>query len=72
MTFIPDHIVSAAAKTIITTRDFCGDEREAVRDFAIDNGFKADWQKLHKLATFRANNRWRNCQKAAGVKKPLW
>lgn len=73
MTFIPDHIIDAAVETIITTRDFCGNEREAVRDFAIDNGFKADWQKIHGIAAFRANARWNAFKRAAGVpEKHIW
>jgi hypothetical protein len=65
--FIPTHIIDGAVETIITTRDFCGNEAEAVRDFAIENGFKADWKKIHSIANFRANSRWNAFKRAAGV-----
>jgi hypothetical protein len=67
MTFIPNHIIAGAVDAIITARDFCGNEREAVRDFAIENGFKADWQKIAGIANFRANSRWNAFKRAAGV-----
>ncbi len=65
--FIPTHIISAAVETIITTRDFCGNEREAVRDFAIENGFRGEADKIWKIANFRANARWNAFKRAAGV-----
>src|SRR6185436_12534652 len=46
-TFISETIMQQAADLIVRTRDFCGNEREAVREFAIENGFKAEWQKIH-------------------------
>lgn len=67
MTHIPDNIIEQAANVILTTRDFCGNEREAVRDFAIESGYRAEWQKLHQIANYRANAEWNACQKAAGV-----
>jgi len=67
MTFIPETIIDQAIDMIITTRDFCGNEREAVREFAVEAGFKADWQKIHKIANFRANARWNTFKKQAGV-----
>lgn len=67
MAFIPDHIIQAAVSTIITTRDFCGNEQEAVREFAIENGFRNEWKKVHQIASFRANARWNAFKKAAGV-----
>ena len=65
--FIPQAIIDGAVDAIIASRDFCGNEREAVREFAIENGFKADWQKIHQIANFRANARWNGFKKAAGV-----
>jgi 2-methylaconitate cis-trans-isomerase PrpF len=67
MTFIPQTIIDQAADLIVNTRDFCGNEQEAVRDFAIENGFKAEWKKIHGIANFRANARWNGFKKAAGV-----
>jgi hypothetical protein len=58
---------------IINTRDFCGNEREAAEDFFADLGKPFD-ESLYAKARFKANNEWRNCQKAAGVapKYQLW
>jgi hypothetical protein len=67
MTYIPDTVIQQAADVIITTRDFCGDEREAVREWCAENGYKAEWQKVHRIAKFRANAAWNEFQKAAGV-----
>ena len=67
MTFIPDHIINGAVDAIITARDFCGNEREAVRDFAVENGLKAEWAKIWGIANFRANARWNSFKRAAGV-----
>ena len=65
--FIPKHIIAGAVQTILNTRDFCGNEAEAVRDFAIENGFPRDWRKIHGIANFRANSAWNAAKKAAGV-----
>jgi hypothetical protein len=58
--------MTAAVQTIITTRDFCGNELEAFKDFCADEGVPFSVAAF-KAAKFRANNEWRNCQKAAGV-----
>jgi hypothetical protein len=65
--FIPKHIIAGAVQMILNTRDFCGDEVEAVREFAIENGFRDDWRKIHGIANFRANSAWNAAKKAAGV-----
>ena len=71
--FIPEAIISEAADLIVTTRDFCGNEREAVREFATEAGFAAEWQKIHRIANFRANATWNASKKAAGVNpKHCW
>jgi len=72
-TFIPQAIIDQAVEAIINSRTFCGNEREAVREFAIENGFKADWQKIARIANFRANARWNRFKKEAGVNpKHTW
>lgn len=64
---IPEQIITDAVRVIINTRDFCGNEREAVFEFSAEAGFKGEWKKIHKIANFRANNEWNNWKKAAGV-----
>lgn len=66
---IPESIIDDAIDAIITARDFCGDEREAVRVVATEAGFggRLTWQKIHRIANFRANARWNGFKKAAGV-----
>lgn len=59
-------IIAEATKAIINTRDFCGNEKEAVRDVCADNGIK-EWMPVYKAANFRANAEWNACKKAAGV-----
>lgn len=58
--------LSDAARIIINTRDFCGNEREAFRDYCADEGIPYS-DAGFKAAVFAANNEWRNGQKAAGV-----
>lgn len=63
---IPESVIEGAIDAIITTRDFCGDEREAVRDYCADLE-QPHWQTVYRIANFRANARWNTFQKAAGV-----
>lgn len=65
--FIPSDVIDLAVETIIVTRDFCGNEKEAVREFAVESGFGSEWEKIHRIANFRANARWNGFKKAAGV-----
>jgi hypothetical protein len=70
---IPDRVIDEAIEAIITARDFCGDEREAVKEVANDNGFFHVWKALHKIANFHANAQWNAWKKAAGVNpKHCW
>jgi hypothetical protein len=66
MSYIPNAIIDNAVDLIINTRDFCGDEKQAVKDFCADEGI-ADWQKVWGIANFRANARWNGFKKQAGV-----
>ena len=59
----PD-LVAQAADLIINTRDFCGDERLAVMEFAHENRFR-DWRALWDLAIVQANVIWRRDEIAA-------
>jgi hypothetical protein len=66
MSYIPNAIIDNAVDLIINTRDFCGDEKQAVKDFCADENI-ADWQKVWGIANFRANARWNGFKKQAGV-----
>ena len=55
-----------AVELIINTRDFCGNEIEAIQDYCANENIR-DWQGLWKLANFQANAKWNNFKKAAGV-----
>ena len=55
--FIPNAIIDNAVELIINTRDFCGNEKQAVKDFCADEGIE-DWRKVWGIANFRANARW--------------
>jgi hypothetical protein len=73
--FIPANIIDQAIDAVITTRDFCGNERDAVKQVADDHGItdKDVIAKLHRIANFRANARWRTFQIKAGVNpKHIW
>jgi hypothetical protein len=58
--------ISNAVDLILNTREFCGNEKESVRDYCaherIDN-----WYALWQVANFRANAFWNEYKKDAGV-----
>jgi hypothetical protein len=62
-----EHHVSACVDVVINTRDFCGNEAEAIADYCADEGIKATGEFIHAVRN-RANHIWRRHQKAAGVK----
>ena len=66
MAYISESIIDNAVDLIINTRDFCGNERQAVRDYCADEKIN-DWQKVYKIANFRANARWNQYKIDAGV-----
>lgn len=66
MAYISESIIDNAVDVIINTRDFCGNERQAVRDYCADENI-SDWQKVYKIANFRANARWNQYKIEAGV-----
>lgn len=61
--------VRDCAATIISTREFCGDERQALKDW------QADYRKLSsvEIAAVWAivNGTWADFQKQAGVSFPI-
>ena len=72
--FISEAVIEEAADAIISARDFCGDEHEAVADVCADRGIKgADRVKVRRIANFRANARWNRFKREAGVsERHLW
>ena len=58
--------VKNAVDLILNTRDFCGNEMEAIQDYCADEGIK-DWHSLWKIANFRANAQWNACKIQANV-----
>ena len=66
MTFISENTINNAIDIIINTRDFCGNEKQAVKDFCNDEKI-ADWLKVYKIANFRANKQWNDYKIQAGV-----
>jgi hypothetical protein len=66
--YIPDETLELIADAILNARDFCGDEREAALDAAYELGVPATHaDKAARIARFRANATWNQCQRAAGV-----
>lgn len=65
-----DWILESIADSIITTRDFCGNEREAAFDTAYDLGVKLT-SKGYQAALSIANANWLEYQKLAGVNNPI-
>ena len=65
MAYTQDEI-QYVADAIISSREFCGNEKEAAIDAADDLGLKCT-HELYNKAKFRANNTWNNYKKEAGV-----
>ena len=66
---VTDTQIQQITDAIISSRDFCGNEKDAASDEMAEIGIpKSEWMKFYRIANFRANNEWRNHQKAAGVK----
>ena len=66
MSYIKNEIIEQAVDLIINTRDFCGDEKQAVRDYCADEKI-SDWKKVWSIANFRANAVWNQYKKDADV-----
>ncbi len=66
MTYISDSIIDNAIELIINTRDFCGNEKQAIKDYCVDENI-SDWQKVYHIANFKANAKWNQYKKDAGV-----
>ena len=54
---------------ILNTRDFFGNEREAMSDWESENGKLSDWQRASVL--LEVNQEWKLSQLSANVKHAL-
>jgi hypothetical protein len=61
-----DQIINEAIEIIINTRDFCGNEMQAIHEFCADEKID-DWLHLYRIANFRAIAKWNQYKKQAGV-----
>ena len=64
--YISNQTIQNAIELILNTRDFCGDEKQAVKDFCAEEKI-SDWKKVYAIANFRANAAWNQFKKDAGV-----
>ena len=71
MTFISERVITEAEDAIITARDFCADEKDAVRDVLADHGIRESGtrNKVWRIAKSRANKQWNDLRQQAGVKR---
>lgn len=65
-----DKRIENAAEAIIATRDFCGNEAEALHEWEADNGSLTNAQRDD--ACQLANGLWRKAQAEAGVTSKYW
>lgn len=63
--------IEGAADAVVTSRDFVGDEKAAIKQYADDYGLSIKDAPISKIMQM-ANKTWRGSQKAAGVKKKYW
>ncbi len=64
-TLTPDQLTDAA-QVLLTTRDFCGDERAAFVDWCADNNIRPT-SAAYSFVCFEVNRQWRLNQRAANV-----
>lgn len=73
MAHVSEHLIEEAAQTIVTVRDLCGNESEALREFWSEVGVsKSDGARVTALVIAKANGIWRGFQRAAGVAEKHW
>ena len=65
-----DTTLDTLVEELMTTRDMCGSQPEAIRQWEEDNGRKLTPQE-RRTAIAMLNSRWREAQTAAGVAHPL-
>tara|TARA_R110000822_G_scaffold174386_1_gene314009 strand:+ start:154 stop:378 length:225 start_codon:yes stop_codon:yes gene_type:complete len=68
---VNQNIVQDCIDYIINTRNFCGNEKEAVIDMLFDD-YDIRGQEAfsyYHIANFKANSKWNNFKKQAGVKQ---
>jgi hypothetical protein len=66
--------VDELADIIVATRDMCGDEPRAIREYFADEGFTRDSVNapiIADKARIEANRRWHESQRDAGVTAPI-
>ena len=66
MQTITSNQLADAAQTLLTTRDFCGNEREAFIDWCADNGITPT-SAVYSFVCFEVARQWRVNQRAANV-----
>lgn len=67
-----DHLllIDECIDIILNTRDFCGNEKEAVGEYLIEEYGIRDLgqiQKIYRAANYQANAQWNADQRSAGV-----
>jgi hypothetical protein len=68
-----EHVLDLA-RIIVATRDLCGDEPRAIRDYLADNGFARGYPGaaiVAEQARSEADRVWRQSQRNAGVTRPI-
>ena len=60
-------LIDGAVDVIINTRDFCGNEKQAVRDYCFENKV-SDCKGLYRMAMAKANLKWNAYRREAGVR----
>jgi len=70
MSYLSQSQVDEIVDLILTARDFCGDETDAVREWQLENNHLITFGEATQINA-RVRAEWSRCQKAAGVEKPL-
>lgn len=62
-------LLADCVETLLNTREFGGEEKEALREFEQEHGSIGD--NGRKIVLDTVNRKWRESQSAAGVRAPL-
>ncbi len=66
-----EKIIAEAEDAIVTARDFCANEKDAVRDVLSDHNIRETdtRNKVWRIAKARADKQWDDFRQQAGVKR---
>lgn len=73
MAYVTETHINKAAEAIVAARDLCGNERRAMLETLREAGIAdRDIARVSRVVMARANNKWREHKRDAGVAPKYW